>query len=172
MKFPLLAVALAFGICLPACEKQDPTSAQARAKSTPLPKDELDAGTNRLKTKAEGTIAAVENYLVGHSPKVRKELRRTEEKFTRDKAKWREKLMQEQKDLQPQIDRLKEQLEKVDTTRNREQVRDELARLQAKSKETDKLRLELEAAGKDVWHEFKAELTAQEAKNSTPSPTP
>ena len=172
MKFPLLAVTLAFGICLSACDEPNAAPPRSRAKSTPAPKDELDAGTNRLKAKTESTLAAVENYLVGQSPKARKEWRRTEEKFARDKAKWREKLVQEQKDLQPQIERLKEQLGKVDTGTNRDQLRAELSRLQERSKETDRLRVELEAAGRDIWHEFKAELTAQEANKSTPSPTP
>ena len=172
MKFPLLAVALACGVCLSACDDQNSAPPRSRAKSTPLPKDELDAGTNRLKAKTESTLAAVENYFVGQSPKARKEWRRTEEKFIRDKAKWREKLVQEQKDLQPQIDRLKEQLEKLDTSKNRDQLRAELSRLQDRSKETDRLRSKLEAAGRDIWHEFKAELTAQEAGSGTPPPTP
>ena len=172
MKFPLLAVALACGICLSACDEQNPAPPRSRAKSTPPPKDELDAGTNRLKAKTESTLAAVENYLVGQSPKARKELRRAEEKFTRDKAKWREKLAQEQKDLQPQIARLQEQIDKVDTSKNRDQLREELGRLQDRSKEMDRLRAKLEAAGRDIWHEFKAELTTQEAGNSTPTPTP
>ena len=174
MRCPLAAaVAFACGICLPACEKPEPSSrSQARAAASPTPKDELDAGTSRLKTKAAGAIAAVENYLVGQSPKARKEVRRAEEKFTRDKAKWREKLVQEQKDLQPQIERLKEQLGKLDTGKNRDRLSDDLARLQDQSKQTNKLLVELEATGRDVWHDFKAEVTTEEVAHSSPSPTP
>ena len=163
---PAVAVAFACGICLSACDKQDPAPGrQTRVQPSPTPKVEPDAGTDRLKIKALGAIAAVENYLVGQNPKLR-------EKFTRDKAKWREKLTKEQKDLRPQIDRLREQLGKLDTTENRAQLRTELARLEDLSKDADKKLTALEAAGQEGWKSFKAQLKAEEAKNSAPSPTP
>ena len=167
MKFPLaVALALALGFCLPGCEKPDPSpKPPTQAKASPTPKDELDAGTNRLKKKAVGAIIAVENFFGRENPK-------QHEKLVRDKAKWREKLRQDQKELQPQIDRLKEQIGKLDTDKTRAELRTELAKLEDQSKNANKKIVELEAAGQDAWKSFKAQLKAEEARNATPSPTP
>ena len=166
MRFSLVAaLVFACGLCLGGCDKPDAPPPQARATPTPAPKDELDAGTNRLKAKAEGAIAAVKNYFVKDNPKGR-------EKFTRDKAKWHDKLSKEQIDLQPEIDRLREELGKVETAKGRDQLRDDLARLEDRSKETGRKLAELEAASQDAWKAFKKRLKAEEAKNGAPTPTP
>ena len=168
MRSPLAAAAI-LALCLPlcGCEKPDPApTSQKHTKASPTPKDELDAGTDRLQRKTAGAIAALENFFfVSDHPKQR-------EKLARDKARWREKLRQDQKDLQPQIDRLKEQLGRLDTEKTRDELRAELARLEDQSKNADKRVAELEAAGQDAWKSFKARLQAEEAKNATPSPTP
>ena len=166
MRFSLVAaVVFVCGLCLGGCDRPDSAPPQARATPTPTPKDELDAGTNRLEAKAEGALAALENYFVKDNPKRR-------EKFTRDKAKWHDKLSKQQTDLQPEIDRLREELGKVETAKGRDQLRDDLARLEDRSKDTGRKLAELEAASQDAWKAFKARLKAEEARNGTPTPGP
>ncbi len=160
------AVAVALGFSLPACGRSgSDKTPPAQASASPTPKDELDKGANRLKTKAQGAFAAVENYLLRQNPKLR-------EKFDRDRAKWRDKLQQQQKDLQPQIDHLKDQLEHVDSTATREQLHGDLARLEAESKRTEQRLTELEAASQEAWKSFKQRLREDQSSHVTPSPTP
>ena len=164
---PLIAAALFLAaVCLSACGKSDPASpppGQAQATPSPRPKDELDAGIDPLKKKTDGAIASVSNYLQEQSPLLKVKFEKAMEKFKRDKSKWRDKLRAKQKELQPQIERLKAQAAKVDS-KTRDRLMQELARLQDESKDTDQKLTELEAAGKDAWHALKARMKEEEAR--------
>ena len=177
MRKALLALAAACGVgmCLCACGKRasDPSSRRADGSPSPRPKSELDAGTDRMAKRTEEAIASVDGYLKEQNPKLREKFRKAAEKMTRDKDKWRERLQAKQKELSPQIDRLREQIGKVDD-QTKAKLGAELARLQDQSTTTDQKLAELETVGKEAWQNFKAKLkTEQEqAKKAAASPTP
>lgn len=168
--FPLLAAASLALLLLAGCDKNadeddGPTNTVA-ATPTPVP-----VGSQRSGRKALSAYNAVSEYLKDQDPGLREHFQKAAAKFVQDKDKWRERLQNRQRELQPKITRLREQLTRAegkssDALRG---LRQELANLESQGADADRKLTELESITSDTWKSFRDRLADEDA---TPSPTP
>ena len=133
--------------------------------------------SNRLLTstasgrKALSAFNAVSEYLRDQDPDLRGKLQKAAERFARDKDRLRARLKDRQRELQPRIVRLHDQLvraegKSADTLRN---LRQELAGLESQRNDAEHRLAELESITDDTWKAFREKLRIDE--EPTPSPT-
>ncbi len=169
-------VLLGLALCLAGCGKSDPEPvAEATPSPTPLAKDNQDFSAKAIRHKADQAASSLEKFLRDQDPKLRTKVERlankVSDKLGQDKDHWREKLEQKRRELLPRIKELQEKLGEADNDQNKEKLRNALSKLQGKSEDTDKKLAELEAAGLDVWKQFKAQLKEADAKEDNTPPT-
>lgn len=171
----LLALSLVCGGCSKPAAPAPQT--QAKASPPPTPDDSLfgdkDMDTDKLRQKANKTADALGKYLDSQDPKMKAKFQKLSDKITaqleKDKGHWREKLEAKRKELAPEIDKLRTQLDSAgDGTKDK--LRAQLSALEKESGHTDEKLAKLQSAGADAWKKLKAELKADEAKGKTPPP--
>ena len=170
----IAATILLLAGALSGCVKQPPPVTQARATPAPTAAavDEgRDATTDRMRRKTAEAAAAINNYLKINQPRLHDKFQKFGDKFTRDKDNWRQKLLEEKKSLQPQIDALKQKAAELDP-KARAAVDQETAALEQQSRVADEKLSELESATADGWKEFKQKLKAEDASRQDLPPTP
>lgn len=151
-----------FGLCLclavglAGCGKSDPDPvAEATPSPTPKAVDNKDFSARNIRHKADQAANSFEKFLRDQDPKLRTKVERlankVSDKLGPDKDHWREKLEQERRKIQPQIEQLRQKLGEADGDKNKDRIRDALSKLESKNADTDKKLAELEAAGADVW---------------------
>ncbi len=176
--FSLLAAASFALALLSGCEKsvdeEDVAASGPRVEATPTPAPAAP-GSDRVGRKALSAYSAVSAYLKDQDPDLREHLQKAASKFVKDKDKWRERLAGRQRDLQPKITRLRDQLTKAegqsgDALRN---LRQELSSLESQRAEADRKLTELESITSDTWKSFRDRLAVDgdEDKPATPKPT-
>ena len=167
---PLLlaaAVSLGFGLMgcnKPADEDTAPTEGVAEATPTPVP--------DRTGRKALGAYSAVSQYLKDQDPELRDKLHKAAERFVHDKDKWRTRLQNQQRNLQPRIAQARAQLARVDSksAETLRTVRQELASLESQHAEAEHRLAELDAVTSDTWKSFRDRLKLDDEPAASPSP--
>lgn len=174
--FPLLAAAsLALSLlcgCNKPADEEDvvPPGRQTVAAPTPSPVSE---GSERQGRKALSAYNAVSEYLKDQDPNLREHLQKAAAKFVRDKEKWRDRLASRQRELQPKIARLREQLTKAEgkSTEALHNLRQELSGLESQRADADRKLSELESITSETWKSFQERLGSDDNGTSA-SPTP
>ena len=178
MKTHLFAGAMLLcATALNACVKQPPPAVRAEATPTPAAVDEgVDLTAERMRRKTGEAAAAINDYLKANEPRLRQKFQKIGDKFTRDKDVWRQKLLQEKENLQPQIDQLKAKASQLDP-KARAAIDQQTASLEQQSRAADEKLAELESATADGWKAFKSKLKDEDASTpvgpstSIPDPT-
>jgi heme oxygenase len=175
MKFPayLAGLPLALAVLSPACTKHDPPPAQAIATPSPTPvpvNEEAEASADALRRKTGDAAAAIDAYLKQNQPKLREKFQKLGDKFAKDKEHWRQKLLEERSQLEPQIEALKAKASEADP-KIKAEIEKQTAALQGQKDGADKRLAELETATADGWKAFKAKMKAEDAAAS-PSASP
>lgn len=175
MKSPayLAAVPLALTLLSPACTKHDPPPAQAMATPSPTPalvNEEAQAAADGMRKKTDEAASAIDAYLKQNEPKLREKFQKFGDKFAKDKEHWRQKLLEERNQLEPQIEALKAKASEADP-KIKAEIEKQTAALQGQKDGADKRLAELEAATADGWKSFKAKMKAEDAAAS-PSSSP
>ena len=145
--------------CSKSADDEDtlPPGRQAEATPTPAPVSE---GSDRTGHKVMSAYNAVSEYLKDQDPDLRVHLQKAAAKFVKDKDKWRQRLASRQRELQPKIARLREQLTKAEG-QSAEALRDLRQELSG---------LESQRITSDTWSSFRDRLAT--AGEASPSPTP
>ena len=166
--FPLLAVATLALLLLSGCEKSadeedDAVPSSHRAEATPSPSPVLESA-ERTGRKALSAYNAVSAYLKDQDPNLREHLQKAASKFVNDKDKWRERLSVRQRELQPKIARLREQLTKAEGQSGEalRGLKQELSSLESQRADADRKLTELESITSDTWKSFHDRVTADE----------
>ena len=161
--FSLLAAAFLALAVLSGCDKpadeEDVVAPGPQAEATPTPAPAAQ-GSDRAGRKALSAYTAVSGYLKDQDPDLREHLQKAASKFVKDKDKWRERLADRQRDLEPKITRLRDQLTKADgqsgeALRN---LRQELSSLESQRADADHKLSELESVTSDTWKSFRDRL--------------
>ncbi len=168
---PLL-VAAAFALCLTGCEKppeDEPAPPRVGAETTRLPSPSPEGVPDRTGRKALSAFNAVSGYLKDQDPDLRVKFQKAAERFARDKDKWRARLKDRQRELQPRIARMHEQLSRAegksaDALRG---LRQELASLESQRNDAERKLAELESITDDTWKAFRDQLNLDD-----PTPAP
>ena len=175
--FSLLAASFLTLTLLAGCDKsadeEDVIAAGPRAEATPTPTPAAQ-GSDRMGRKALSAYTAVSDYLKDQDPDLREHLQKAAAKFVKDKDKWRERLADRQRDLQPKITRLRDQLTRTEgqsgeALRN---LRQELSSLESQRADADRKLSELESVTSDTWKSFRDRLAmdGDDDKPATPKP--
>ncbi len=154
------------------CVKQPPPVAHEQPTPTPVVVDSgTDATADRMRRKTAEAAAAINDYLKINQPKLHEKFEKFGDKFTRERDVWRQKLLQEKQQLQPQIDALKQKASDLDP-KARAAIEQETAALEQQSRTADEKLSELESATADGWKEFKQRLKAEDTSRQDSPPTP
>ncbi len=164
----LVAAALALG-ALAGCDKtadEDDAPPTRQAEATPT------LAPDRNGRKALSAYNAVSNYLKEQDPGLREHLQKAASHFVKDKDKWRERLQNRQRDLQPKIARLREQLAKADgqTADALHRLKQELASLESQRAEAEHKLSQLESITSDTWKSFREQLADDGEPAGSPTP--
>ncbi len=172
LRRPLLlaVVSLAFGFAScnkPADEDAAPTENLTAAQPSPTPAPDHNG------RKALGAYNAVSQYLKEQDPELRDKLHKAAERFVHDKDKWRSRLQDRQRSLQPRIAQARAQLARMDSksTEALRNVRQELASLASQHAEADRRLSELDSITTDTWKSFRDRLKLEDEPPASPSPS-
>ena len=173
----LLLAAMTFALsllsgCDRSADEDDAVPPEHPAKAAPSPSPVSD-GAGRTGRKALSAYNAVSEYLKDQDPGLREHLQKAASKFVRDKDTWRDRLASRERDLQPKITRLRDQLTKADgqsgdALRN---LRQELSSLESQRADADRKLSEIESVTSETWKSFRDRL-ASDDDDRPPSPTP
>ena len=171
--FPLLAAAsltfvLLAGCNKPADEDDDvPRGHQAVATPSPVPE-----GSDRQCRKVLSAYNAVSEYLKDQDPNLREHLQKAATKFVKDKDKWRDRLASRQRELQPKIARLREQLTRAEgkSADALHSLRQELAGLETQRADAEHKLSELESITSETWKSFRDRLGSDDIAEASPTP--
>ena len=173
LRRPLLlaVVSLAFGLAgcnKPTDEDASPTENLIAAQPSPTPVPD------RTGRKALGAYNAVSQYLKEQDPELRDKLHRAAERFVKDKDKWRSRLQNQQRSLQPRIAQARAQLTRVEgkSTEALRNIRQELASLESQHAEADRRLSELDSITSDTWKSFRERLKLDDEPTASPASSP
>ena len=162
------SLALALGGCnKPADEDASPAESLAEAQATPTP------APDRTGRKALGAYNAVNQYLKEQDPELREKLHRAAERFVHDKDKWRSRLQDRQRTLQPRIAQARAQLAHAESKSGDvlHRVRQELAGLESQRADAEHRLAELDTVTSETWKAFRDRLKLDD-ESPAASPTP
>ena len=165
----LVAASLAFSLA--GCDKPAPEDALpplAKTETTKLPSP--SPTPDRTGRKALSAYNAVSEYLKDQDPDLGEKLQTAATRFVRDKDKWRGRLKDRQRELQPRIARARDQITKaqgksVDALHN---LQKELATLESQRNDAERKLAELESITSDTWKSFRDRLNL----GDDPAPSP
>ena len=168
-----VAASLALGLAgcnKPADEDASPGESLAAVAQTPAP----TATPDRAGRKALGAYNAVSQYLKEQDPEMRDKLHRAAERFVHDKDKWRSRLQDRQRTLQPRIAQAHAQLSRAegksaDALRN---IRQELASLESQRAEAEHRLAELDSITSETWKSFRDRLKLEDEPAALPAGSP
>ncbi len=167
----LLAAAVSLGFGLMGCNKpadEDAAPTEGVAEASPPPTPVSD----RTGRKALGAYSAVSQYLKDQDPELREKLHKAAERFVHDKDKWRTRLQDQQRNLQPRIAQARAQLAHMDSksAETLRTVRQELASLESQHAEAERRLAELDTITSETWKSFRDGLKLDEATAASPVP--
>ncbi len=174
--FPLLAAATLALSLLAGCEKsadeeEDAVPSSQHAQATPSPSPVLECA-EKTGRKALSAYNAVSAYLKDQDPNLREHLQKAASKFVKDKDKWRERLAVRQRELQPKIARLREQLTRAEGQSGEalRSLKQELSSLESQRADADRKLTELESVTSDTWKSFRDRLGSDDDAPASPTP--
>lgn len=172
----LCALAL-LAACLPGCERH---SAEPPASQPPTPTPvPADAAAERMKSKTGDALAATGDFVKEKGGQVKSSLGELADQFSKEKDSYRQKLEQEQRDLAPQIDALKERAARAGDT-VRAEFNAQAAALEGQRQRAGQRLDQLKGATREGWESFKDRWRAEDTSPSkspapptvTPAPAP
>ncbi len=158
--------------CEKPADEEDTAAPVHQVEATPSPSP-VQTGPERTGRRALSAYNAVSEYLKDQDPNLREHLRKAASKFVKDKDTWRERLALRQRELQPKIAHLREQLTKADgqTGEALRNLKQELSSLESQRADAERKLSELESVTSDTWKSFRDRLTADDdEKPATPTP--
>ena len=173
LRQPLLlacvAASLAFGLggCnKPADEDASPSELLAAAQPSPTPVPD------RTGRKALGAYNAVNQYLKDQDPDLCDKLHKAAERFVHDKDKWRSRLQDRQRTLQPRIAQARAQLTRLEgkSSEALRNIRQELTTLESQHAEAEHRLAELDSITSDTWKSFRDRLKLDDEPAASPTP--